>query len=142
MSEKNLIEVRLQQALTSKSPLSLLINGKQRITGLVTAFDAHTVLMDCGRNSQMVYRHVITDVTDAAAAGQMERPASRGTQVPSRSNDKGRNDRKETSPRKQRPAPASPSSTQKQEPEQQTPPNPMSGALGEELRKWLQRTTK
>lgn len=145
MSEKNLIEARLQQALTNKTPLALLINGKQRITGLVRAFDAHMVLMDCGRTTQMVYRHAITDLTEATVAtGRVERPASLRNQAPSRGNDRKRDDRREDRPREKKSAPAPSAHKQKQEQQTsqpQTPASPMTGALGEELRKWLQRTS-
>ena len=129
MSEKNLLEAQLQQALT----------------GSVKAFDSHVVLLDCGRTTQLVYRHAITDVTEATAAPGWAETSQARTPARSRNNERKRDDQQVDRPREKKPLPSP--TAQRKEPQQQahqpqTAGSPMPGALGEELRKWLQRTSK
>lgn len=144
MSEKNLLETQLQQAKASKTPRAVLINGKQRLTGIVKAFDSHMVVMGSNNTILLVYRHSITDISEVRVPARPEAAAARKLAHP-RQRERERTGSPMPSSRERKPSQASP--RPRKEPEQSTPQpqtsgNSMPGALGEELRKWLQRTGK
>lgn len=144
MSEKNLLEAQLQQSRASNAPRTLLINGKMRLTGIVKAFDSHMVVMGCNNTIHLVYRHSITEISEVRAPA---RPEAAAVLKPAHPRERGRERAGSSMPssRERKPPQASPrphKEPEKPAPQPQTTGNPMPGALGEELRKWLQRSGK
>ena len=72
--ETNLLDRMLDQYLAGRTPLSVTLQNKIRVTGRIRAFDSYVIVMD-GPKREILYRHAITCLSPLAQEEQKRRPA-------------------------------------------------------------------
>lgn len=75
---KNLMNDQLQQVTATGSPVTLLINGKLRLTGKIRAYDSHMLMLESGGIPYFIYRHSISQIFEQRPSAK--RPARNQTQ--------------------------------------------------------------
>ncbi len=71
--ETNLLDRMLNTYLASRTPVTVTLQNKIRVSGKIKAFDSYVIIMD-GQKREIVYRHAVSCLAPAAPEEQ-KRPA-------------------------------------------------------------------
>jgi host factor-I protein len=69
----NLLDKMLTAYRDQKTPVTIVLQNKARVSGKVQAFDNYVIVLENGRN-EIVYRHAISSLAPGAA-GEQTRPS-------------------------------------------------------------------
>src|SRR5574337_227903 len=121
--ETNLLDRMLTTYLTANVPVTVTLQNKIRVIGVIKAFDSYVIIIE-GQKREVVYRHAVSSL----AASAPEEPRKRST-APVADNQSARPSR--TAPHKQRsPQQASLSAS--------SPEMSINNSMKEGLLKWMQ----
>ncbi|HEY6009995.1 MAG TPA: RNA chaperone Hfq [Nitrospirota bacterium] len=86
--EPNLLDRMLTAYLEAKTPVTITLQNKIRISGKIRAFDSYVIIME-GHKREIVYRHAISSLSpnvleDRKRPVASQRPASDRTHQPAR----------------------------------------------------------
>ncbi len=73
--ETNLLDRMLDTYLTGRIPVTMTLQNKVRISGIIKAFDSYIILME-GQKREIVYRHAISSISSAVAGEQKQKHAA------------------------------------------------------------------
>lgn len=71
--ETNLLDRMLNTYLASRTPITVTLQNKIRVSGRIKAFDSYVIIMD-GQKREIVYRHAVSCLAPSAPEDQ-KRPA-------------------------------------------------------------------
>lgn len=71
--ETNLLDKMLGSYLSQKTPVTIVLQNKNRIFGRIRMFDSYVIVMDNQKN-EIVYRHAISSILPALAAEPAREP--------------------------------------------------------------------
>jgi host factor-I protein len=71
--ETNLLDKMLSSYLAQKTPVTIVLQNKNRISGRIRMFDSYVIVMENQKN-EIVYRHAISSLLPAQAAEQAHQP--------------------------------------------------------------------
>lgn len=80
--ETNLLDRMLSTYLTSRTPISITLQNKIRVSGTVKAFDSYVIVLE-GQKREIVYRHAVSCITSAVPE-EPKRPILAAKPAPSR----------------------------------------------------------
>jgi RNA chaperone Hfq len=73
--ETNLLDRMLDAYLAEKTPVTVTLQNKIRVSGKIRAFDSYVIVMD-GQKREIVYRHAVSCISPSISAEQKRRPAA------------------------------------------------------------------
>ena len=76
--ELNLLDKMLTDYRTNRTRVTVVLQNKGRVSGVIKAFDSYVLIMDGGRN-EIVYRHAVSSIQPFVAE-QVQQPAPQPTQ--------------------------------------------------------------
>lgn len=71
--ETNLLDKMLSSYLSRKTPVTIVLQNKNRISGRIRMFDSYVIVMENQKN-EIVYRHAISSLLPAPAAEPAREP--------------------------------------------------------------------
>ena len=133
--ETNLLDKMLSSYLSQKTPVTIVLQNKNRVSGRIRMFDSYVIVMENQKN-EIVYRHAISSLLPALAAEQDHRPSEQRTEQPrpaARPAPKASNHRKQAADkgRPSRPAPKVAAAASASDPG-------LSNSMKEGLLRWMQ----
>ena len=76
--ETNLLDRMLNSYLDGRTPVTVTLQNKIRITGKIKAFDGYVIVMD-DHKQEILYRHAISSVVPHLQEEQKRQPAAAAT---------------------------------------------------------------
>lgn len=102
--EANLLDKMLSTYCSDRTPLTIILQNKSRVSGKVRAFDSYVIVLD-NQRSEIVYRHAISSIQPVAAAqeqapaprerGEQPKPLAKPARYPQQNRHKNRSSRPE-----------------------------------------------
>jgi len=71
--ETNLLDKMLISYLSQKTPVTIILQNRNRVSGKIKMFDSYVIVMDNQKN-EIIYRHAISSLLPSQAAGQSPQP--------------------------------------------------------------------
>lgn len=71
--ETNLLDKMLSTYLSRKTPVTIVLQNKNRVSGRIRMFDSYVIVMD-NRKNEIVYRHAISSLLPELFAEQARGP--------------------------------------------------------------------
>lgn len=71
--ETNLLDKMLSSYLSRKTPVTIVLQNKTRISGRIRMFDSYVIVMENQKN-EIVYRHAVSSLLPALYAEQARQP--------------------------------------------------------------------
>jgi host factor-I protein len=71
--ETNLLDKMLSSYLSQKTPVTIVLQNKNRVSGRIRMFDSYVIVMENQKN-EIVYRHAISSLLPSMAAEQAHQP--------------------------------------------------------------------
>ena len=65
--ETNLLDQMLASYLEQRTPVTIVLQNRVRVSGTVKAFDSYVILLE-SHKSEIIYRHAVSSLAPAAAA--------------------------------------------------------------------------
>jgi host factor-I protein len=78
--DANLLDKMLTAYREQKTPVTIVLQNKARVSGKVQAFDNYVIILENGRN-EIVYRHAISSLAPGRAAEHPRPPQQRPEQM-------------------------------------------------------------
>jgi RNA chaperone Hfq len=100
--ETNLLDRMLNTYLTSRSPVTITLQNKIRVSGRIHAFDSYVIVLE-NQKREILYRHAVSCIT---AASQDEPKKTTPPQKPVPARSPARQPRTDHRPRPSQPQPA------------------------------------
>ena len=104
--ETNLLDKMLSSYLSQKTPVTIVLQNKNRVSGKIRVFDSYVIVMENQKN-EIVYRHAISGLLPGLSAEQprqprehrgeqakpVAKPAKKAATYPKQASSKGRSSR-------------------------------------------------
>ena len=74
--ETNLLDRMLNTYLTSRSPVTITLQNKIRVSGRINAFDSYVIVLE-NQKREILYRHAVSCITAATSQEEPKRPRLR-----------------------------------------------------------------
>ena len=71
--ETNLLDKMLNSYLFQKTPVTIVLQNRNRISGRIRMFDSYVIVMENSKN-EIVYRHAISSLLPSLSAEQAHQP--------------------------------------------------------------------
>jgi len=71
--ETNLLDKMLSSYLSQRTPVTIVLQNKNRISGRIRMFDSYVIIMENQKN-EIIYRHAISSLLPALPAEQARHP--------------------------------------------------------------------
>ncbi|MEK6744698.1 MAG: RNA chaperone Hfq [Nitrospirota bacterium] len=71
--ETNLLDKMLGSYLSQKTPVTIVLQNNNRISGRIKMFDSYVIIMENQKN-EIVYRHAVSSLLPALHADQVHQP--------------------------------------------------------------------
>ena len=78
--ETNLLDRMLTTYLEQRTPVTIVLQNRVRVSGTVKAFDSYVIVLENQKN-EVIYRHAVSSLAPAAAA-RPARPAPQPSERP------------------------------------------------------------
>ena len=78
--ETNLLDKMLSSYLSRKTPVTIVLQNKNRVSGRIRMFDSYVIVMENQKN-EIVYRHAISSILPGAAEQVRQPREQRGDQA-------------------------------------------------------------
>lgn len=71
--ETHLLDKMLSSYLSQKTPVTIVLQNKNRVSGRIRMFDSYVIVMENQKN-EIVYRHAVSSISPALSAEQAHQP--------------------------------------------------------------------
>jgi len=78
--ETNLLDKMLSSYLSQKTPVTIVLQNNNRISGRIRMFDSYVIVMENQKN-EIVYRHAVSSLLPALSAGQARQPSAQRSEL-------------------------------------------------------------
>jgi host factor-I protein len=76
--ETNLLDKMLSSYLSQKTPVTIVLQNKNRVFGRIRMFDSYVIVMENPKN-EIVYRHAVSSLLPSLSAEQVHQPREQRT---------------------------------------------------------------
>lgn len=73
--ETNLLDRMLDAYLTEQTPVTMVLQNKNRVSGRIRAFDSYVIVME-GHKQEFIYRHALSSISRHAQEEHKRQPAA------------------------------------------------------------------
>lgn len=81
--ETNLLDRMLETYLDGRTPVTMTLQNKIRVSGKIKAFDSYVIVME-GQKREIVYRHAVSCICPSSIPEQKRRPPASAHALPKR----------------------------------------------------------
>jgi RNA chaperone Hfq len=79
METTHLLDTMLSAYLADRTPLTIVLRNRSRVSGRIRAFDSYVIVLD-NPGGEILYRHAISSIAPTPAAVPARQPAERSPQ--------------------------------------------------------------
>ncbi len=74
--ETHLLDTMLSAYVAQRTPLTIVLQNRSRVTGRVRAFDSYVIVLE-GQKSEIIYRHAVSSISPAPPAAEARAASTR-----------------------------------------------------------------